>query len=90
MFSGISKIFTDVICKDGFWPDVVKLAAVFVIIYNGVDIWLNYSFDLALYAEAKFESDKLLRFFVANILIGFMYGFVISFYKFRNRIKKGK
>ena len=90
MFSGIKKIFTDVICSDGFWPDVVKLAAVFVVIYNGVDIWLNYSFDLALFAEAKFESDKLLRFFVANILNGFLYGFAVSFYKFRNRIKKGK
>ncbi len=80
-------MFTKIISAKGFWVDVVKLAAVFILIYNVVDLWLNYSFDLALYAETKFQTDKLLRFFVANILSGFVYGFVVSFFKFRKRIK---
>ncbi len=80
-------MFTKIISAKGFWVDVVKLAAVFILIYNVVDIWLNYSFDMALYAETKFQTDKLLRFFVANILSGFVYGFVVSFFKFRKRIK---
>ena len=80
-------MFTKIISAKGFWVDVVKLAAVFILIYNVVDLWLNYSFDLALYAETKFKTDKLLRFFVANILSGFVYGFVVSFFKFRKRIK---
>ena len=88
MFPKFLKTFTKVICADGFWVDVLKLAAIFIFIYNVVDIWLNYSFDMALYAEAKFQSGKLLRFFVANILSGFVYGFIVSFFKFRNRIKK--
>lgn len=82
-------MFTKIISAKGFWVDVVKLAAVFILIYNVVDIWLNYSFDMALYAETKFQTDKLLRFFVANILSGFVYGFVVSFFKFRKRIKNG-
>ena len=80
-------MFTKIISAKGFWVDVVKLAAVFILIYNVVDLWLNYSFDLALYADTKFQTDKLLRFFVANILSGFVYGFVVSFFKFRKRIK---
>ena len=80
-------MFTKIISAKGFWVDVVKLAAVFILIYNVVDLWLNYSFDMALYAETKFQTDKLLRFFVANILSGFVYGFVVSFFKFRKRIK---
>ena len=88
MFPKFIKTFTKVICGDGFWVDVLKLAGIFILIYNSVDIWLNYSFDLSLYADAKFQSDKLLRFFVANILSGFVYGFIVSFFKFRNRIKK--
>jgi len=80
-------MFTKIISAKGFWVDVVKLAAVFILIYNVVDIWLNYGFDMALYAETKFQTDKLLRFFVANILSGFVYGFVVSFFKFRKRIK---
>lgn len=82
-------MFTKIISAKGFWVDVVKLAAVFIVIYNVVDLWLNYSFDMALYAETKFKPDKLLRFFVANILSGFVYGFVVSFFKFRKRIKDG-
>ena len=82
-------MFTNIISAKGFWVDVVKLAAIFILIYNVVDIWLNYSFDLALYAETKFQTDKLLRFFVANILSGFVYGFVVSFFKFRKRFKNG-
>lgn len=80
-------MFTKIISAKGFWVDVVKLAAVFILIYNVVDLWLNYSFDMALYAETKFKTDQLLRFFVANILSGFVYGFVVSFFKFRKRIK---
>jgi|GEM_PF-177868 len=88
MFANFLKTFTKVICAKGFWLDVVKLAAIFIIIYNTVDIWFNYNFDFALYAEAKFKTGKLLRFFVANILSGFVYGFIVSYFKFRNRIKK--
>lgn len=80
-------MFTKIISAKGFWQDVVKLAFLFMLIYNTVDIWLNYSFDFALFAENKFQSDTILRFFVANILSGFVYGFVISFFKYRNRIK---
>ena len=88
MYSKFIKTFTKVICASGFWIDVIKLAAIFIAIYNTVDIWFNFSFDLELYAEAKFSSDKILRFFVANILSGFVYGFIVSFFKFRNRIKR--
>jgi hypothetical protein len=88
MYSKFIKTFSKVICASGFWIDVIKLAAIFIAIYNTVDIWFNYGFDFELYASAKFSADKILRFFVANILSGFVYGFIVSFFKFRNRIKR--
>lgn len=59
-------MFTKIISAKGFWQDVVKLAFLFMLIYNTVDIWLNYSFDFALFAENKFQSDTILRFFCSQ------------------------
>jgi hypothetical protein len=80
-------MFQKVITANGFWQSVVVLAFGFIFIYNIVDVWMAYDFDWALYAENRFAKDNLLRFFVANILSGFVYGFVVTFLKFRGKIK---
>lgn len=81
-------MFLSVISAKGFWKSVVILAIGFIFIYNVVDVWFGYDFDWSLYLENRFAKDNLLRFFVANILSGFVYGFVVTFLKFRGKIKK--
>lgn len=81
-------MFQRVISTKGFWRSVTSLALGFIIIYNVIDVWFGYDFDWELYAENRFAEDNLLRFFVANIMSGFVYGFVVTFLKFRGNIKK--
>lgn len=81
-------MFQRVISAKGFWRSVTSLALGFIIIYNVIDVWFGYDFNWALYAENRFAADNLLRFFVANIMSGFVYGFVVTFLKFRGNFKK--
>lgn len=80
-------MFTRVISHKGFWKSVTFLSIMFIIIYNLVDWGLAFDFDFKAFIENRFHIDKLLKFIFANILSGFVYGFIISFFKFRKKIK---
>jgi hypothetical protein len=60
----------------------------FIIIYNLADWGMVFDFDFKAYTQERFASDQLLRFLFANVLSGLVYGFIISFFKFRGKIKK--
>ncbi len=83
-------MFSKIINTSGFWKSVFYLALAFIVIYNLVDIGMGYSFDLGLYAENRFQTSNLPRFFVANIGSGFVYGFIVTFFKFRSKIKQNQ
>lgn len=81
-------MFTKVISHKGFWRSVTFLSVMFIIVYNLVDWGMAFDFNIQAFFEERFNTDKLLQFIFANILSGFVYGFIISFFKFRNRLKK--
>ena len=81
-------MFSKVISHKGFWRSVTFLSAMFIIIYNFVDLWMVFEFKFQAYTNERFAVDKLLRFAFANILSGFVYGFIVSYFKFKNKIKK--
>lgn len=81
-------MFTQVISYKGFWKSVTFLAALFIIIYNIVDIFLVFEGSISSYFSERLSVDNLLKFISANIASGIVYGFIISFFKFRARIKK--
>lgn len=81
-------MFSKVISYKGFWPSVVFLSIMFIIIYNIADWGMAFDFDFQAYTNERFATDKLLRFLFANVLSGLVYGFIISFFKFRSKIKK--
>lgn len=83
-------MFSKVIHTSGFFKSVASLAIAFIVIYNLVDLGIGYNFDLSLFIEKRFASDNLLRFFVANIGSGFVYGFIVTFFKFRSKIKQNQ
>lgn len=72
----------------GFFKSVLYLAIAFIIIYNLVDVIIKFDFDFSLYLKERFAKDNLLRFFAANIGSGFVYGFIVSFFKFRSKLLK--
>lgn len=80
-------MFSKVICYKGFWKSVSFLTIMFIIIYNLVDWGFSLEFDFNAFINQRLASENLLRFIFANILSGFVYGFIVSFFKFRNRIK---
>ncbi|MBZ9627646.1 hypothetical protein LB450_05990 [Psychroflexus sp. CAK1W] len=81
-------MFQRVISTKGFWRSVTILAIGFIFIYNIVDLWFAYDFEWSAYFENRLSQENLLRFFVANIMSGFVYGFVVTYLKFRGNIKK--
>jgi hypothetical protein len=81
-------MFSKVICYKGFWKSVTFLAVMFIIIYNAVDIFMVFGGSISSYMAERFASENLLRFLSANIASSFVYGFIVSFFKFRGRIKK--
>ncbi|RRO21399.1 hypothetical protein EIG84_04470 [Flavobacteriaceae bacterium 14752] len=80
-------MFTKVICHKGFWRSVIFLTLMFIIIYNLVDWGMAFNFDFQTFIKERLNPDKLLKFIFANILSGFVYGFIISFFKFRKKLK---
>lgn len=81
-------MFSKVIHSKGFKQSVLYLSIAFIIIYNIADIAIKFDFDVSLYFQERFAKGNLLRFFVANIGSGIAYGLIISYFKFRSKIKK--
>ena len=81
-------MFTKVISHKGFWRSVTFLSAMFILIYNLADLWMVFDFETSAYIEERFAAEKLLKFIFANIFSGFVYGFIVTFFKFRSKIKK--
>lgn len=81
-------MFSRVISYPGFWKSVVFLAVMFVIIYNLADVFMVFGGSFGDYISERFAAENLLQFFSANIASGFVYGFIISFFKFRSKLKQ--
>ena len=81
-------MFSKVISYKGFWKSVTFLSAMFIIIYNIADVFMVFEGSFSAYFSERFASENLLRFFSANIASGFVYGFIVSFFKFRGKVKK--
>lgn len=81
--------FKTIVKTKNFWPSVFLLAVAFLVIYHGIDIF-NYDFDFSAYYEAKIANGRILRFIVANLASGFVYGFVVAFLQFRGKLKRAE
>jgi cytosine/uracil/thiamine/allantoin permease len=74
-------MFKKVVSYEGFWRSVVSLAIAFALVFVLVK-WAISSFDAAFFTQG----DPL-RFFAGVLLAGFVYGFFVTFGKFRAKIK---
>lgn len=82
-------MFKQIINTKGFWKSVVFLGILFALVYDIIDLWFSFGFNISLYVETYFSTaPRILRFLIANIIGGFIYGFIITFFKFRSRIKE--
>ena len=74
-------MFKKVLNHEGFWKSVVSLAIAFALVFTLVK-WAISSFDIAFFTQG----DPV-RFFAGVLLAGFVYGFFVTFGKFRAKIK---
>jgi hypothetical protein len=75
-------MFKRVVTHKGFWRSVVSLAIAFVVLFTIVK-WAIEGFSMAYFTE-----QNPLYFFSGVILAGLVYGFFVTFGKFRGRLKK--
>ena len=75
-------MFKKVINHDGFWRSVVSLAIAFALVFVLIK-WAISGFE-----SAFFTQGDPVRFFAGIVLAGFVYGFFVSFGKFRNKLRK--
>lgn len=74
-------MFKDVLNHKGFWKSVISLTAAFAIVFTIIK-WLIDGFSFSFITESN-----PVRFLLGVMLAGFVYGFFVTFGKFRNKLK---
>lgn len=75
-------MFKKIVNHKGFWKSVVSLAIAFAVTFTLVK-WAIDSFSMSFFSE-----NNPVKFLVGVILAGLVYGFFVTFGKFRNKLKK--
>lgn len=75
-------MFKEVINHKGFWKSVIYLAIAFALVFTLIK-WGIDSFRMSFFSE-----NDPLKFFGGVLLAGLVYGFFVSFGKFRNKLRK--
>ncbi|MCB0466452.1 MAG: hypothetical protein KDC78_12385 [Aequorivita sp.] len=75
-------MFKKVINTKGFWKSVFSLAVAFAVLFAFVK-WAIEGFELAYFTERN-----PLMFILTLLLAGFVYGFFVTFGKFRAKLKE--
>ncbi|MGB3344863.1 MAG: hypothetical protein WBA61_13230 [Aequorivita sp.] len=75
-------MFKKVINTQGFWKSVFSLAIAFVFLFALVK-WAIEGFKMAYFTEGN-----IFLYFLTLLLAGFVYGFFVTFGKFRAKLKE--
>lgn len=75
-------MFKKVINTKGFWKSVFSLATAFVLLFTLVK-WAIEGFKISYFTEGN-----ILTYFLTLVLAGFVYGFFVTFGKYRGKIKE--
>lgn len=75
-------MFKRVINTKGFWKSVVALALAFAVVFALIK-WALSGFEMTF-----FEEQNPITFMLTLLLAGFVYGFFVTFGKFRAKLKE--
>lgn len=80
--------FKRIVSDKLFWRSVIGLGILFALIYHIITMLFEYGgFDFAQFFEDKLSEGNWIGFVVGTLLAAFAYGFIISYGKFRSKIK---
>lgn len=71
----------------GFWKSVAGLTLIFIFVYNAVDVFIKFEADFSAYLEFRFASENIGRLIITNLSGGFVYGFIVTYFKFKQKVK---
>lgn len=77
-------MFKRIITTKGFWKSVFALAVAFALLFT-VAKWAIEGFKMS-----YFTDKNLLTYFLLLMVAGIVYGFFVTFGKFRRKIKEGE
>ena len=81
--------FKTIIKKRSFWKAVLFMALLFIVLYNVVVMLFEFGgFHFSAYFHERMNNGKWIRFLVASLLGGFIYGFIVSYGLFRSKLKR--
>lgn len=81
-------ISKDIIKAKGFWKSVFLFSLVCIVVTNAIRIFATYGFDFSTFVAKELSADKLFLFFVSNILLWIVVGFVWTYFVFKRTLKK--
>lgn len=81
--------FKRIINDRRFWKSVLGLGLGFAVIYQVITMLLEYGgFHFSQFYEDKLAGNQWIRFLIGTVLAAFVYGFIVSYGRFRSQIKK--
>lgn len=78
----------EIIKAKGFWKSVTRVSLTFVFVMLVFRIGIVYQFDFSKFAQTELSRDKIFMFFVSNILVWIIVGFLLTYFKFKKKIKE--
>ncbi len=79
----------DFLRKKSFWKSVFWLGLSFIIVYNIISMLFEYGgFHFSEFISERTEKGSWLRFILAQLMGGFIYGFILAFGQFHVKQKK--
>lgn len=77
--------FKKIITLKSYWKSVLGLSVAFIVVYNLImAVFDGFSFT-ALITKA---TEEPLRFLIANVLSGLLYGMIIAYFQFSKKLKE--
>lgn len=81
--------FKSIVNQRSFWKSVFWLGISFLVLYNVISMLFEYGgFAFGEFFAERTADGKWPRFIIAQLLAGFLYGFILAFGQFQTRQKK--
>ena len=82
-----NMISTKIIKAKGFWKSVFAYSFIFIVVTTLIRIAIRYKFDFEKFVSAELSEDKIFMFFVSNVLLWIVLGFVLTYFKYKKQME---
>jgi len=84
------KMFKTIISSEGYWRSVIRLAALFALVFSVVVFVGQAKFDWELFSKAYLSDGKWFMFLRSRLAGGVIYGLFVSYFFQRRKILESR